>query len=154
MFYNYISLFSSLLIALFLLFHDWIDMYPFNDLETFNRHCSLRNKILMTIINSSFFILYTAILILYWNSPIPFFAKLYIVICNLLFLSGIIFSWWLSYFFGWPISQVKELNEMYGKTHAFLPRIGNNPTPNTLHVIFHIVFIVNFIFSTLLILSC
>jgi hypothetical protein len=150
---KYISLACSSLITLFLLLHDWIDIYPLNDLETFNKHCSLRNKILMTIINTPFFIIYTGILVYYWATPIPLYAHAYLIMCNVLFLIGIIFSWWLPYFFGRPISQVKELHETHGTTHTFLPAIGNNPTPDTLHVIFHLVFIMNVITTFVIIYS-
>jgi len=148
---QYTSLISSILITLFLLLHDWIDIYPLNDLETFNKHCSLRNKILMTVVNTPFFIVYTAILLLYWSTPLPFYAKTYLIICNTLFSIGILFSWWLPYFFGWPSEQTKELRETHSSTHTFLPQIGNNPTPNTLHVIFHAVFFINFIATIILI---
>lgn len=150
---KYISLACSCFITLFLALHDWIDLYPLNDLETFNEHCSLRNKILMTVINTPFFILYTGLLCYYWTSPFPFWASAYLMICNMLFLIGIIFSWWLPYFFGWPLSQVNELLESHGTTHTFLPRIGNNPTPNTLHVIFHLVFVINII-ATMIVIFC
>lgn len=146
-----ISLISSIFITLFLLFHDWIDIYPLNDLATLNKHCSLRNKILITIINTPFFIVYTLILLWYWSTPFPFHAKLYLILCNVLFGIGIIFSWWIPYLFGWPIQQVKELQKIYSSTHTFLPRIGSNPTPNTLHVIFHVMFFINFIATGMLI---
>lgn len=141
----YASVACSSLITLFLALHDWIDIYPLNDLATFNKHCSLRNKVLMTFINTPFFIIYTGILLYYWSTPMPPYAKAYLLVCNLLFFTGIIFSWWLPYLFGWPVSQVKDLHETHGTTHAFLPAIGNNPIPNTLHVIFHLVFVVNMI---------
>jgi len=152
-FYQYISLVCSILITLFLLLHDWINIYPLNDLKTFNKHCSLRNKILMTIVNTPFFIVYTLILLYYWATPFPLYAKIYMVTCNLLFMSGILFSWWFPYLFGWLLSQVQELRETYGKTHAFLPKINNNPIPNTLHVLFHCIVIINMIVSFLLIIK-
>ena len=151
--YKYISLFCSSLITLFLALHDWIDIYPLNDLATFNKYCSLRNKILMTIVNTPFFIIYTAILLYYWSTPIPMYASAYLVACNILFLTGIIFSWWLPYLCGWPISQVQELHESHGTTHTFLPTIGNNPTPNTLHVMFHVVFVINMVATFMIILA-
>ena len=150
---KYLSIICSCLIILFLALHDWIDIYPLNDLETFNKYCSLRNKILMTIINTPFFIIYTGILLYYWITPFPCWAITYLIICNLLFLGGIIFSWWLPYFFGWPISQVKELHESHGSTHTFLPAIGDHPIPNTLHVIFHLVFVLNMITTFIIIFS-
>jgi len=148
---KYISLISSILITLFLLLHDWIDIYPLNDLATFNKHCSLRNKILMTCVNTPFFIIYTAILLFYWTTPFPWYAKTYLIVCNALFSIGIIFSWWLPYLFGWPAEQAKELHETHSSTHTFLPAINNNPIPNTLHVIFHLVFFINMITTIILI---
>lgn len=146
-----ISLACSSLILLFLLLHDWIDIYPFNDLATFNQHCSLRNKILMTVFNAPFFLVYTCILLYFWSMPFSLYAKSYLIICNVLFFTGIIFSWWMPYLFGWPKEQTQELNEVYRKTHSFLPHIGNNPIPNSMHVIFHLVFVINAI-ATLVIL--
>ena len=147
---SYISIICSTLITLFLSLHDWIEIYPLNDLETFNKYCSLRNKILMTVIHTPFFIIYTGLLYYYWGAPVPFYAKAYMTICNALFLTGIIFSWWLPYFFGWPVSQMQDLHETHGSTHAFLPKIKNNPIPNTLHVIFHLLFVINMIATFLL----
>jgi len=148
---KYVSLTCSLLITLFLLLHDWVNIYPLNDLETFNEHCSLRNKILMTVVNTPFFIVYTFILLYYWSTPFSFYAKAYLIVCNALFSMGIIFSWWLPYLFGFPIAQVKDLHKTHGTTHTFLPPIGNNPIPNTLHVIFHTIFVVNIIATSMLI---
>jgi len=144
-FYKYISLICSVLITLFLLLHDWVDIYPLNDLTTFNKHCSLRNKVLMTIVNTPFFIMYTIILLSYWSTPFSWYAKIYLILCNALFSIGIIFSWWAPYLFGFPVEQTKELHKTHGSTHTFLPLIGNNPVPNTLHVIFHIIFLINMI---------
>ena len=148
---QYISLACSVLITLFLLLHDWIDIYPLNDLAIFNKHCSLRNKVLMTIVNTPFFIIYTALLLFYWSTPFSWYAASYLIVCNVLFCIGIIFSWWAPYLFGWPVEQTKELRETHGTTHNFLPRIGNNPIPDTLHVIFHLVFIINMIATGILI---
>ncbi|HJZ24325.1 MAG TPA: hypothetical protein VJ201_07765 [Candidatus Babeliales bacterium] len=150
---KYTSLVCSSLITLFLTLHDWIDIYPLNDLATFNKHCSLRNKILMTIINTPFFIIYTALLLYYWSTPISSYAAAYLIICNLLFFTGIMFSWWLPYLFGFPASQVEDLHKSHGTTHTFLPTIGNNPTPDTLHVIFHLVFVLNVIATFIVIYS-
>jgi hypothetical protein len=147
-----ISLLCSSFIFLFLLLHDWIAIYPFNDLATFNKHCSLRNKILMTVFNAPFFLIYTLILLYYWSTPFSFSAKMYLLICNTLFFTGILFSWWIPYFFGWPVEQTKELHEVYGKTHSFLPRIGNNPIPNTMHVIFHLICFINMIVTGMMFL--
>ena len=148
---KYISLTCSVLITLFLLLHDWIDIYPLNDLATFNKHCSLRNKILMTVFNTPFFIIYTAILLCYWSTPLSWYGMTYLIICNVLFSIGIICSWWAPYLFGWPVEQTKELRETHGTTHTFLPAIGNNPIPNTLHIIFHLVFFINMIATGIII---
>jgi len=148
---KYISLISSGFITLFLLLHDWINIYPLNDLTTFNKHCSLRNKIVMTCVNTPFFIIYTTTLLYYWATPFSWYAKIYLIICNALFSIGIMFSWWLPYFFGWPTEQTKELRETHSSTHTFLPAIGNNPIPNTLHVIFHLIFFINIITTMMLI---
>lgn len=150
---RYTSVICSFIIMLFLAFHDWIDLYPLNDLKTFNKYCSLRNKIIMTAINTPFFILYTTLLLYYWTTPFPLWTKIYMVICNILFFTGIIFSWWLPYFFGWPTSQVKELQESHGTTHIFLPAIDDHPIPNTLHVIFHLIFVINMVTSLIIIFS-
>jgi hypothetical protein len=151
MIYKIISLICSSLILLFLLLHDWINIYPFNDLKTLDKHCSLRNKILMTLINAPFFIIYMGILLHHWSTPFSFHAKWYLVTCNCLFSIGILFSWWLPYLFGWPQGQVEDLGQSYSSTHRFLPPIVNNPIPDTMHVIFHVIFIINLI-ATLMIL--
>jgi hypothetical protein len=107
----------------------------------------------MTIVNTLFFIVYTLILLYYWATPFPLYAKIYLILCNILFGIGVLFSWWIPYIFGWPVSQAQELQEVYGKTHTFLPKINNHPIPNTLHVIFHTVFIVNMIVIFILIMK-
>lgn len=150
MFCKIVSLICTAQMLIFVLLHDWINLYPFNDLKTLNRHCSLRNKILMTITNVPFIAIYLGILLTYWSAPFSFHAKFYLIACNILFLIGISYSWYLPYIFGWPEQQVKELNQMYQSTHRFLPRIGSNPTPNTLHVIFHIVLLINLITTFLM----
>ena len=150
MLYKIITLVCSLLILLFLLFHDWIDAYPLNDLKRLNRHCSFKNKILMTLINVPFFVIYLGILLMYWSEPFSFHARFYLTLCNIVFCIGIIFSWWLPYVFGWPKSQAQELGQMYNSTHTFLPRIGTNPTPDTLHILFYAVFIINMIATFLM----
>lgn len=150
LFCKYGTLLFSLLIFLFLLFHDWINIYPLNDLKTLDEHCSLKNKILMTIFNAPFYMVYVTLLVWYWAEPFSYHAKQYFIVCNTLFLFGIIMSWWIPYFFGWPKNQCNELKKMYSSTHTFLPENGDNPTPNTLHVIFHSVFFINTILTFLM----
>src|ERR1700742_2039516 len=109
MIYNF-SFLLIFFVLIFLLFHDWIDIYPLNDLSYFNKKVSLKNKIIMTVINSLFAFIHFFILCYYYSDQsISLPAFKYIIFYNILFIIGIIFSWWIPYFFGWPKQQIKEL---------------------------------------------
>ena len=51
--------------------------------------------------------------------------------------------WYVPYVFGTDPERSNEYARMYEGTHQLLPARGDHPRPNLLHVLFHVLFVVN-----------
>lgn len=135
MFFNFfISVQSSLL--LIMLLHDWIDLPPFTDIAALKKAHTLKERILSTLINSTFVII-PLLITLHYKYAIPNFLKWIVLLIYTLLSIGAICAWWIPYFFGSSQAHKEGFIE-YKNTHSFLPQRGNNVRPNTLHIILHI----------------
>jgi hypothetical protein len=50
--------------------------------------------------------------------------------------------WYVPYFFGADEKKRGEYSRMYAGTRHIFPTRGDNPRPNFLHVLFHLLFVV------------
>jgi len=66
--------------------------------------------------------------------------RYWLIYCALTLISAVA-MWYLPYFFGCSEAKIDEYQRLYAGTRQILPARGNNPRPNLLHVIFHLVFV-------------
>ncbi len=144
-------LFVDLLLIHFLslLFRDYIDLYPFNDVDKIGENVPPLKKLIKTIINSIPALAVLILAILYFGEWKPFGIRL-IVFAYFIFRGIIIyFTWYVPYLFGTSDRKKLIYQNKFGRTHNILPAIKNNPRPNTLHVILHILLFINFLLMLL-----
>lgn len=128
----------QLILFLFMIFHDWISVPPFNDIKTLKISDSYFYRLLGSAING---IVVLIPLIITWHyyrqSAFPLSAIITISIFYFILTIGTILSWWVPYIFGSSQKHKLEFSK-FNHTHHFLPKRGDNVIPNTLHVILHL----------------
>lgn len=124
------------LILLIMLFHDWIDLGPFNDLEGIRARNTTEELILITGINVASIGIILLLAHLFAGKTYPLWVKLWLVIHPSCVFAGALSAWWIPYFFGTDADMVERYEIMFGDTHSFLPE-RNGITVNTIHVLFH-----------------
>jgi hypothetical protein len=103
-----------------------------------------------TFINSLFPATAVAFVFYFWRLPKPrFVTRYWIIYCAITVLSAIA-MWYLPYVVGAPEKMKDEYQRFYAGTHQILPARGDNPRPNLMHVLFHIVFVATLIFAFLM----
>lgn len=96
-----------------------------------------------TLINAVFPGLAIFYALQFWHRPVPDYATSYWAIYCTLTVGFAITMWWLPYFFGASDDTKRQYAAMYAGTRHVLPRRGDNPRPNALHLIFHALFVLN-----------
>ena len=81
------------------------------------------------------------------NRPRPGFVTQYWVIYCAITVASAITMWWIPYFLGAPEKTRQEYARMYAGTRQVLPPRGDNPRPNLLHLLFHVLFIVTLLLA-------
>ncbi|HXB74457.1 MAG TPA: hypothetical protein VNY05_39850 [Candidatus Acidoferrales bacterium] len=99
---------------------------------------------LVTVINGIFPGIAAAFAIYFWNRPKPGYVATYWVIYCAVTLASAIAMWYIPYFLGATEDRKRQYSAMYAGTKQALPRRGDNPRPNLLHVCFHALFVLNF----------
>lgn len=131
-------IFLQFLLLLFMIFHDWIPVSPFNDIESLKIADSNFYRLLGSVINGLTVLIPLLITLTYYRQPsIPLSATITLVSFYLLLTIGTILSWWTPYFFG-SSKKHKQAFSKFRNTHHFLPKRGDNVIPNTLHIILHL----------------
>lgn len=133
----FLFLITQIILTLFILLHDWIDLPPFTDLKALRKEHSMRLLIISTIINTGTVLCGLLMTILKYPGPYPLWIKVSWIIIYTLLTIGTITAWWIPYFFG-SSARYKAGFAEYKNTHTFLPARGNNVVPNTLHIILHV----------------
>ena len=94
-----------------------------------------------TLVNSIFPGIAVAFAWYFWNRPRPVYVDRYwLIYCAITLLSAVA-MWYLPYFLGASEAKKDMYQRLYAGTRQILPVRGNNPRPNLLHVLFHIVFV-------------
>jgi hypothetical protein len=100
-----------------------------------------------TLINSLFPGVAVAFAVLYWLGVRSEYGSDYWVIyCAITVLSAI-GMWYVPYLFGASAKTKAEYAKMYAGTWQVLPRRGDNPRPNVLHLGFHLLFVVTLVLA-------
>lgn len=121
-----------------MLFHDWIPIKPFNDIEALKLEDTTFYRLLGSIINGSVVLIPLILTLAYAHQPpIPFSIISIVFAFYLLLTIGTILSWWVPYVFG-SSEKHKQHFHKFKNTHHFLPIRGDNIVPNTLHVVLHL----------------
>ena len=116
----------ALVLALYLLITDWVDLAPWNNVGDLPR----RQKLLLSLTN------YTPLVLLafFVLQQDPILVSLAVVIASVDLLLHLMY-WWLPYLRGASAAQTAEHANLFGGTTTFLPRIGDHPIPNAQHVV-------------------
>lgn len=126
------------LVFLFMLFHDWIPLGPFNDVDAVSAETPIGRLVITTLINTGQILVIGVILLVYMGKKYPIWARLWLIIHQSCIFIGVMLSWWIPYFFGiGAADKVERYSKMFGNTHSFLP-VRNGIVPNTIHTMFHL----------------
>jgi len=117
--------------------HDWIDIPPLTNIEELKKHHTVKERLIGSIINTSFVLIALMLTVLYASTTYPLWVAITLVTIYLLLTIGTICAWWIPYVFGSSQAHKKGFAE-YRNTHHFLPERGDNVIPNTLHVLLHL----------------
>jgi hypothetical protein len=132
---------------LILLLHDWIPLGPLTDVAAARRMNKPTHLLIGTAVTS------VPVGWGLWRSIANFgHAYPHGLKIGLWLIYGILFigelqSWWIPYVFGANAAKVQRFQEMFGRTHAFLP-VRHGIVPNTFHFFLHVATI-----ATLLVLT-
>lgn len=124
-------------ILLFMIFHDWLPLGPFNDVEAISEDRSIGELVTVTLIGVVQILLFIGAVLFFRGKKYPIWIKLWLVIHQASIFTGALLDWWIPYFFGYGAEErVDRYEVMFGDTHSFLP-VLNGIVPNTIHVLFH-----------------
>jgi hypothetical protein len=94
-----------------------------------------------TLINSIFPGVAAAFAWYFWHRPRPAYVRQYwLIYCAITVVSAIA-MWYWPYFRGASEKTKDEYRRFYEGTHQVFPARGDNPRPNLLHVLFHVLFV-------------
>lgn len=131
----YLSL--QAVILLFLIFHDWVPLGNLNDIDAVHHLLTTNELIIQTIMNSVPFAVAFFLCCLYAGKAYPLLMRLFLLFYFPILFYGALSAWWIPYFFGTSAEKAAQYEIMFGNTHTILP-ILNDITPNTIHLIFHL----------------
>jgi hypothetical protein len=117
--------------------HNWIPLGSLNDLNAVRSQFP-GSKLFLTTLSNFIPAAFGLACSVYFYRGFPGWVTWYLSIFYLLACGGSAYAWWIPYFLGAGKKRLEREQELYGKTHSFLPaRYGVRP--NTLHVIFDVV---------------
>jgi hypothetical protein len=123
--------------VLFLCLHDWIPLGSLNDVKAVSAANPSDKLLLGTLISTAPFAFGLAASAYYLRSSYPRWLFWYLGVSYALLFVGELQAWWIPYFLRPDPPRAARYQTMFGNTHSFL-RARNGITPNTLHVILHI----------------
>jgi hypothetical protein len=122
--------------VVFLWIHDWVPLGRLNDVAAVRREDPLRRLVFTTLLQSipwSIGLFYSARHLGHY----PGWLNMYLWITYGLLFFGEIRAWWIPYLFKAEPKRAERYEQMFGKTHSFLPK-HNGMVPNTLHILLHL----------------
>jgi hypothetical protein len=130
----------QLFVVLFIGLHDWISLGKFNDVRGVHSGDTRSKLLRVTILSTLPFATGLVGSIYYATSRFPIWLVWLLWISYGVGLYGLIRTWYVPYLLVPDPVRAARYQTMFGNTHAFLP-VRNGIVPNTLHVIFHVVFL-------------
>jgi len=119
-----------------LLLHDWIPLPPLNDVRGTRKGVSMQKMILGTALSSLFPLGGLLLTLSSMASGWPKWLPIYLLATYGLLFAGELQAWWIPYLLRPEPKRAAQYEEMYGKTHAFLP-VRNGIRINSLHFALH-----------------
>ena len=140
------TLFGWLILVQFLVVvsHDWLEIPGWTHSRQVQAVIGRTKLLWATAINAIFPGLAAAFAIWFWGKSHPTYVATYWVIYCAVTLLSALGMWYLPYFRGAGEKKKLEYLQMYAGTRHIFPARGDNPRPNLLHVIFHVLFVINF----------
>lgn len=124
--------------VLFLGLHDWIPLGSLNDVKAVRASNPGGKLLLGTLISTAPFAFGLVASANHFGGSLPDWLLWYLGVSYGLLFLGELQAWWIPYFFRSDPARAVRYQNMFGKTHAFLPP-RNGIRPNTLHVFLHVV---------------
>jgi hypothetical protein len=140
------ALFACLIVLQFavVVSHDWLDIPRWTHGRQVQAVVGRGKLALATAINALFPALAVGFALFFWGRSKPkIVGDYWVIYCGVTLLSAIT-MWYVPYFFGADEKKKGEYSRMYAGTRHIFPARGGNPRPNLLHVLFHLLFVVNF----------
>ncbi len=135
-----------LLIHVFsLIVHDYVDLYPLNDIENIRINSAPLKRFFRTMVYSVPAIAALIVAVIYFGELKPFGVRIFMSVYFSAWIIFVIINWYKPYLFGAGEEEKLKYMNKFGRTHQILPQINDNPRPNTLHVVLHILFFINFL---------
>jgi hypothetical protein len=126
---------------LIILLHDLVEIPGWSHTSQIQAVLGRRKLWVATLINSLFPGIAAAFAIYFWNRPRPLYVHRYwLAYCAITVLSAIT-MWYVPYFRGADEKTKDDYQKFYAGTRHALPARGDNPRPNLLHMLFHILFV-------------
>lgn len=135
---------------LIILLHDLVEVPGWSHTSQLRAVLGKRKLWTATLINSIFPGIAAAFAFYFWGRAKPLFVSRYWMIYCAVTAVSVIAMWYLPYFFGASAKKKDEYRRFYAGTRQILPARGDNPRPNLLHVVFHIVFAATLILALLI----
>jgi hypothetical protein len=135
--------FTVLIVLQFLVvaLHDLVDVPGLTHGAQVKSTIGRRKIWLATLINSIFPGVAAAFAVLYWLGwRSAYGADYWLVYCVVTVFSAVM-MWYMPYLFGASARTKSDYAKMYAGTWQVLPKRGDNPRPNLLHVGFHMLFL-------------
>jgi hypothetical protein len=135
--------FTVLIIAQFVLVavHDLVDIPGLTHGAQVKATVGRGKAWLATVINSLFPGAAVVFVALYWLGYRSHWGPDYWLLYCAITVVSAVFMWYVPYLFGASAKTKAEYQQMYARTWQILPRRGDNPRPNLLHVLFHVLFL-------------
>ncbi len=144
--------FTYLIVLQFLiiLLHDLVEVPGWSHTSQMQAVLGKRKLWAATLANSIFPGIAVAFAVYFFHRQAPHFASRYwLIYCTVTAVSAIA-MWYLPYFLGATEEKKAEYRRFYDGTRQILPARADNPRPNLLHVLFHLVFVTTLCMACLL----
>ena len=140
------TLFAWLIILQFVVVvsHDWLEIPGWTHGSQVQAAIGRTKLLWATAINAIFPGLAVALDLRFWGKSHPSYVGTYWVMYCAVTLLSALGMWYVPYFRGTDEKTKSQHAQMYAGTRHIFPARGDNPRPNLLHVLFHVLFVVNF----------
>jgi|SRR5215831_16032545 len=124
--------------------HDWLEIPGWTHGSQVQAAIGRTKLLWATAINAIFPGLAVTFALWFWGKSHPRYVDTYWVSYCAVTVASAIGMWYVPYLFGADEKKKCQYLRMYAGTRHIFPVRGDNPRPNLLHVLFHILFVLNF----------